>query len=97
MAPRRVSHWSMDDDVAYQPTVEASVGGEAGDLLIASIDAALALTAGCDGQIRVADHVDVLLDLRLAATETTRLRTLETEWAAETTLPADRERPRSRV
>jgi hypothetical protein len=89
----------MDDDVAYQPTVEASVGGEGepGDLLIASIDAALALTAGCDGQIRVADHVDVLLDLRLAATETTRLRALETEWAAENTLPADRERPRSRV
>jgi hypothetical protein len=89
----------MDDGVAHQPTIEASVGGksEAEDSLIASIDAALALTAGCDGQIRLADHVDVLLDLRLAATETTRLRALETEWAAENTLAQGRQRPRSRV
>ena len=70
VARRRVWQWSMDDGVAYQPTVEPSVGDdpEAADSLIASIDAALALTTGCEGQIRVADHVDVLLDLRLAAT-----------------------------
>jgi hypothetical protein len=95
----RVSQWNMDDGIAYQPTVAASMGGETEpeDPLIASIDAALAVTAGCDGQIRLADHVDVLLDLRLAATQTTRLRGLETEWATENPLPEDRPRAHSRV
>jgi hypothetical protein len=89
----------MDDVVAYQPAVEVSVGGEpeAEDSLIATIDAALALTQGRDGLIRVADHVDVLLDLRLAASETTRLRALETDWAAESTFPTDSQRPHSHV
>jgi hypothetical protein len=89
----------MDDGSAYEPAVAASMGSETEpeDSLIASIDAALAVTAGCDGQIRLADHVDVLLDLRLAATQTTRLRGLEMDWAAEPTLPDDHRRPHSRV
>ena len=89
----------MDNGVAYPPAVEVSGGGETQteDSLIASIDAALALTQGRDGLIRVADHVDVLLDLRLVASETTRLRALDMDWAAESTLPTDRQRPHSHV
>jgi len=59
----------------------------AAESLIARIDAALARAGNLDGVVRVVDHLDVLLDLRLAAEEVATLANLDGELRKESRRP----------
>ena len=60
------------DDASRSADVEP-----AAEMLIAKIDVALARAGTHEGVIRVGDHLDALLDLRLAAQELATLASLD--------------------
>jgi hypothetical protein len=84
---RRESVSPQDRPLREEPNaVDTPVNTPCGaHVVIAAIDAILALTGNAGDAIRIGAHIDVLLDLRLVASEIATLDTLDTEWATQRT------------
>jgi hypothetical protein len=84
VSPMTRSSWELAMRPQATDDVSISLNARpAAESLIAAIDDELGRAGTLDGFLAVSDHLDVLLDLRLAACEIAALETLDSELAGD--------------